>query len=606
MCGIVGGKGSQSFENVKNSLQYLERRGPDSQGIVRFENGLSFGATRLAMTDPHERSNQPYIDSFTGNALVFNGEIYNYKNIRNKLVSQKLEFTTDSDTEVLIKSLSHIGLSVISTFEGMFSFVFFNSTKNEIVLARDYLGKKPLYYFLSNSKFFFASQIRIIRDYLSNCNLDLGALATYLQLGYVTDPLTMYEGVKAVQPGEILVIDSNTLEIKKRETFIPQQIKDANFESVVDDIDIAVKNRVTGHDKFALSLSGGIDSSVIALSCAKYGLPVSAYSMRWPDSDKDKFNLDSSNAEKIASILRLDFQFVEMPDSAYIPEILIEYVKAMDEPNANPTGLSMMALYSKIKEDGHRLLLTGDGADEIFGGYPRYEKVAKFAHIPQVNCRYLKGIINERSNNKVLLNNVAELLILNQSNEFWLFWHVLSGSAQIKKLMPDLKIPNTQLFGLELENLFGKGRVQSLMYRDLRTWLPMESNRRLDRVSMWFSVETRSPFQSFDVISNAYHLMSREKFRKIDKQNLVSQFPDLKKLPVNSSKTGFISPLGHWLRKNPAMINDAIKSLPQFLPVSRNELLRLRGAPYKNNFNDTRFLWSLIVLNSWLRNQYVG
>jgi asparagine synthase (glutamine-hydrolysing) len=430
-------------------------------------------------------------------------------------------------------------------------------------------------------------------------------LATYLQLGYVTDPLTMYEGVKAIQPGEILVIDSNTLEIKNRETFIPQQIKDANFESLVDDIGKAVENRVTGHDKFALSLSGGIDSSVIALSCAKYGLPVSAYSMRWTDSDKDKFNLDSSNAEKIASSLRVNFQFVDMPDSAYIPEILIEYVKAMDEPNANPTGLSMMALYSKIKEDGHRLLLTGDGADEIFGGYPRYEKVAKFAHMPQINSRYLKGIIKERSSNKMLLNNAAELVILNQSNEFWLFWHYLSGSKQIRQLIPDLKIPNTQLLGLELENLYGKGRVQSLMYRDLRTWLPMESNRRLDRVSMWFSIEARSPFQSFDVISNAYGLMSRDRFRKIDKQNLVSQFPDLKQLPINATKTGFISPLGYWLRKNPVMIDDAIKSLPQFLPVSRNELLRLREAPNRKNFNDTKFLWSLIVLNSWFMNQSI-
>jgi hypothetical protein len=99
--------------------------------------------------------------------------------------------------------------------------------------------------------------------------------------------------------------------------------------------------------------------------------------------------------------------------------------------------------------------------------------------------------------------------------------------------------------------------------------------------------------------------MSRDRFRKIDKQNLVSQFPDLKQLPINASKTGFISPLGYWLRKNPVMIDDAIKSLPQFLPVSRNELLRLREAPNRKNFNDTKFLWSLIVLNSWFTNQSI-
>jgi asparagine synthase (glutamine-hydrolysing) len=603
MCGIIGGKGIGSFESAQNGLRYLQRRGPDSEHLVRLDNGLSFGASRLAMTDPHPRSNQPYIDSNTGNLLVFNGEIFNYKDIRKELISQRLEFITGSDTEVLIKSLSHFGLNIIPRLEGMFSFIFFDKVKNELVMARDYLGKKPLFYSLTTSSFFFASQISLVRDYLSSCSLDPVALASYLQLGYVIDPHTMYEGVRSIQPGEILVIDPDSLAIKKRENYIPQSIINSKLSNVKESIAAAIQNRITGHDKFALSLSGGIDSSIIALNCAKFNLPVSAYSLRWLDSDKEKYNVDSFNAERIASRLGINFKFVDMPDSAHIPEVLIDYVKAMDEPNSNPTGLSMMALYSKISEDGHRLLLTGDGADEIFGGYPRYEKSAKFAHMPQINNRCLNRIISEQSKNSALLNKAAELLISNQSNEFWLFWHLISCSAQIKKIIPDLKIPDIQLFGLELENFFGKGRVQSLMYRDLRTWLPMESNKRLDRVSMWFSIEARSPFQSFDVIANAYHIMSLDRFKKLNKQNLVSHFPDLKQLPINSSKTGFISPLGHWLRKNPGMIDDALKSLDHHLPVNRHELLKLRDAPNRKNFNDIKILWNLVVLNTWLESQ---
>jgi asparagine synthase (glutamine-hydrolysing) len=600
MCGIIGGKGAGTFESVEVDLHLLSRRGPDQQKFIRLDNGFTFGAARLAMTDPHERSHQPMLDIDNGNLIVFNGEIYNYKKIKENLKKENITFETESDTEVLLKSLSFYGKAIIPKLEGMFAFVFFDKKNNEIIMARDYLGKKPLYYYLTKSSFFFSSQIKLIRNFIRQSDLDYAAMATYLQLGYVVDPKTMYREISAVGPGEILIIEPNQLLIKIQEYYIPQAIQLSQTSDISINMQEALRERTEGHDKFALSLSGGVDSTILAIECAKMNLPVSAYSMRWSDSDKDKYNIDSDYAEKIAHKLGIKFTSVEMPNVVKIPEILDTYVNAMEEPNANPTGLSMMALYSKMGVDGHRLVLTGDGADEVFGGYPRYKLAKKYELMPQINSRTLARIICERDQKNRLLSKIAAALVPSKSDEYWLFWHLIAGRKDLYKLMPDLKISNIKILGLELETIFGTGRLPNLMYRDLRTWLSMESNRKLDRISMWNSIEARSPFQSENIIYSGYKNMAINKFKRSQKEILLIQYPELKSMPINAQKSGFISPLGYWLRNNPILIQEAIDGLPSFLPLNKNELLKLSKSPQNRVFGEMKILWSLIVLYRWL------
>jgi asparagine synthase (glutamine-hydrolysing) len=472
------------------------------------------------------------------------------------------------------------------------------------MLARDFLGKKPLYYHQSKNTLFFSSQLDLVKKFVGQSEINYEAISSYFQLGYILDPTTIYVEVQSLRPGETLVIDSSTLEVIRKTTFTPKCFNRSTDDNDILSIQDAVKIRTDGHNKFALSLSGGIDSTVIAIESKKMNLPIHTYSLKWSDSDKDKYNRDSEKAKRTADVLKLPFTQVDMPHSKEIPNILETFVLAMGEPNSNPTGLSMIPLYSKIHEDGHKLVLTGDGADEIFGGYPRYEMASKINLLPQVNSKLLRGIIMNLNPNFKLFNKISVSLVEAESDEFWLFWHLIMGKFNLNKLFPNQNYSKVSPSSLEFFKQANTGRVSSLMIRDLCTWLVMESNRKLDRISMWHSIEARSPFQSESLINAAYNQMSKLKFKKIDKQVLKEMYPELGSLPIHPKKHGFISPLGHWLRANPKLIKESINSLPEFIKINEPELNRLSSSVERKNFHEMKILWSIVVLNQWLTKNF--
>ncbi len=598
MCGIIGGIGRDSSQAIAGSLDNLKRRGPDHQAVVKLENGLTMGATRLAMTDPHPRSNQPMIDGSTGNVLVFNGEIYNYKFLRKRLSNLGTKFETESDTEVLLKCLSIYGIDIVPDLEGMFSFCFYDKKRNRLILARDYLGKKPLYYFLESRILFFASQVDLIKKYIKNTELNLDSIETYLKLGYLVDPETMYKNIVSVIPGEIICIDLNNLVISSKNEFIPNSIRITNNSSIPKVIADSLNDRVAGHNNFALSLSGGIDSSILALECSRLCLDVETYSMSWVNSDKDRYQYDSQAAKEIARVLNLKHKIIEMPRPGALDSILDLYVRAMGEPNSNPTGLSMMILYSEIAKDGHRLVLTGDGADEVFGGYRRYSLTNASRLSPKI--KFTRSILTKDIGSKIL-RGIFLSTANSSTDNFWLYWHMIASTEKIKALLPNLSTSPERIYGGELENIYSKSNrnASSLMFKDLRTWLPMESNRKLDRISMWNSIEARSPFQSENVIGVGYQVMRDYNFLRSKRQIMSEAYPKLKSLPVVTSKYGFVSPLGHWLRNNPSLIRHSIESISQYLPFNKQQLFRLGSAAHDGSFLDFKLLWSVVVLNRW-------
>lgn len=601
MCGLVGGIGKSYPEIIEDNLFLLDRRGPDHSGFVHFNNGLAFGATRLAMTDPHERSNQPMVDASSGDAVIFNGEVYNFKSLRMDLINKGIKIETQSDTEVVLKYLTNFGVDCIKEFEGMFALAFYSRKQNKLFLARDYLGKKPLYYFSDGISFAFSSQISFIKKIIKSVSLDEKSLITYLGLGYVIDPDTMFLEIKSVGPSEIITIDLISSAIESRQKFIPNAISKPITSSITSVLNEALLRRVDGHSEFALSLSGGVDSTIILLQCLKLGLNVRPFTMSWPTSDKDKYNFDSRAAFQVTKKMGIKTENVEMPPADKIPHLLTEFIKAMDEPNSNPTALSMMVLYSRIAENNHRLVLTGDGSDEIFGGYKRYELTKKMSIFPKISLKYLNSFLLERNTDKELRNKFAFAVSSGNSSECWLFWHLLAGNDRIRKLNSDFMELGPPIYEGGLQKIYGSksNLVSNQLFKDLNTWLPMESNRRLDRISMWYSIEARSPFQAENVIGVGYSAMQKTKFRFIQKELLRKEFRDLENLPINKSKNGFVSPLGYWLRSNSNMINDSLEILSKYLSLNKLELQLLRASPQSRNFNDFRFLWNLIVLGQW-------
>jgi asparagine synthase (glutamine-hydrolysing) len=601
MCGLIGAIGKDSYSFVQANLPLLQRRGPDSQGIISINETLTLGACRLAMTDPHPRSNQPMLDPLNGNIIVFNGEIYNYSEIKKNLNSHGIKFNTNSDTEVLLKALDYHGANYVDNLEGMFAFAFYLKRENKLFLSRDYLGKKPLYYSLGTNYFVFSSQINLVKNYIKNLSLDQNALMTYLKFGYLIDPNTMYEEIKSINPGETLELDLKSLSLDKINNFVPKSIINPPNEEINEILKSSIYERIKGHSKVAISLSGGIDSTILAIEAARSGIQTDAYTMLWSESDKPRYNFDSIAAQKIAKNIGLNHVIVEMPKIKDLESKINEYVTAMGEPNSNPSGLSMMALYSQIADDGFRLVLTGDGADEVLGGYERYKIISKLNILPSFNSKILKKILSSNNSYNKQLINYFSSLANTDTPEFWNLWHQLVSNKFLSTLTHGLEIADSTFkkdyLTTELSNT--KNKVANVMIRDLKIWLTMESNRKLDRVSMWNSIEARSPYQSEKFIGVGYKSMVDTNFEYLDKILLTKKYPGIYGLGVNSIKMGFMSPLGHWLRNSPDLIHDSLQYLDVKFGFDKKELSKLYVSPKKNQYTNFRFLWNLIILAKW-------
>jgi len=604
MCGIAGGIGLGIRDHLESNLKLLIRRGPDSHGLIYLPNNLALGANRLAMTDPHPRSNQPMIENSTKNVLVFNGEIFNFQELKKKLIKAGHQFFTESDTEVLLKLLSFYGKESINQLEGMFALGFFNNNENTFTIARDFLGKKPLYYSVSSNHFIFSSQVDFIKKYLKKTTLDESTMSSYLKLGYVLDPRTMYKEIKSVQPGEALVIDLESNLIISRDSYTPKRITHTSCESIPNLIKSSIIDRTTGHESFALSMSGGVDSTIIAYEAACLGLNFEAYTMRWENSDKARYNQDFNAAKLICQKLGVKLNVVDMPKINTLSDELTKFIRAIGEPNSNPSGLSMMSLYNRISSDANRLVLTGDGSDEIFGGYTRYSTLSKLRTIPRVRSNLISNYLILNSSKFKIISSFSALSASSISSIAWYYWHQLADDLYLRKFYPSYMVQKIELLDNDYVNLMNdnKNSVASLMSKDLKIWLSMESNPKLDRVSMYHSIEARSPFQAEALIGKALIEMRKYRFRRLEKRVLIDNYPVLKTLPVNQTKLGFLSPLGHWLRNNPELISESLQYLSLNFDFNRKELINLSSSAEKKDYRSFRFMWSLIVLAKWHQN----
>ena len=603
MCGIAGGIGKNLKSYLISHLHLLDKRGPDSNGILEKENGLILGATRLAMTDPHPRSDQPMQDLISQNIITFNGEIYNFLKIKEKLYSDGKKFNTESDTEVALLALTYFGINAVKDFEGMFAFGFYNKNENCLYLGRDYLGKKPLYYAYDNDFFIYSSQINLIKGFLKKLTLDRKSLSNYLRFGYLLSPETMYEEIKSVQPGEIIKIDLNLKSDFSRFRFTPNALIYPKSMSVRDSLSSATFERVRGHKNVAISLSGGIDSTIVALEAKSLGVNCKAFTLKWEDSDKSRYNEDFKSATLIAKSLNMDLIVIDGPKTYELRDKLTNYLMAMGEPNSNPTGISMLSLYSAISKDNIRLTLTGDGSDEIFAGYERYNKIKKLQNFPTLlNKELYSKFFAKHPKNKINLKYFLPFMSANDLN-FWSFFQQLANNEYLSRFFPDyhsrLVNPSEDEFYQRLVKTNSK--VAQTMLKDLRIWLTMESNNKLDRISMNFSVEARSPFQSENVISSGIEMMKKVNYKMLNKSILTQQYPELLSLSVNRQKLGFMSPLGHWLRNNNNLIQDSCVYLKRNFDFDKKELEKLSRTATLGDYKNFRFLWNLIVLAEWHR-----
>lgn len=514
MCGFTGiiSKKEYNDDSIRSMLDSIRHRGPDNLSFYENEN-LHLGFARLQIIDLDPRSNQPMIDEETGAVIVFNGEVYNYKELRQNLQGNGVKFKTTSDTEVILKGYLKYGKSILSKLRGMFAFAIFH--KNKVFMARDHFGIKPLYYgFNDKGEFIFGSELKaLISNKFFSPRLNNNSLFSYLELQHVCGEDTMIDGVKRLKNGYYLEISNieESLYPITGEYFKFQMSNDkiTNLDDAIYMIRKAVHNSVELHKnadvKVGTFLSGGIDSSYITALTK----PEMSFSVGFSE-EEGKFD-ESGLAKKLCEILGVKLNRLII-DKNEVFENLDDIIYHLDEPQANLSSIPLYFL-SKLARENATVVLSGEGADEFFGGYELYREdsaIEKYLKLPKNLRKGLKGVskILPSSGIKRRMEKGAlepKDLFVGEAN--------ISSPSEVRDILSN-RYKNgtdarqfTSKFFKNVDELSGKQLV------DLNSFMQYDILLKGDRMSMAHSLELRVPFLDLEVWSVARRLSSDLKVR---------------------------------------------------------------------------------------------
>lgn len=488
MCGVLAYSGNNNFDS-QACLDKLSHRGPDA-GAVDSRLGVVLGHRRLSIIDTHERSNQPFVSASGKTRIVFNGEIYNFRELKKGLQKDGVAFRTDGDTEVIVEGYEREGTSFFEKMRGMWAFVIHDTVDNRLVLARDAFGIKPLVYATHQDSLYVASELRCFKGIIP-LEPDSESYATFFTLGYFIAPRTPYKNVRRVMPGEVLGFDLEERTFSPL-TFVSRYAKEFDLEAgnTINIIEKALTNSIEAHYvsdvPVSILLSGGTDSSVIAALSKKIGKTPSAYHVAVEGST------DTSYAKAVANHLGLDLTVVELSD-----RVLLEQYRAigqvLDEPTGDVSILPTTLVYKSIKGSA-RVVLSGEGGDELFGGYLRHSLLAKHENGKSAKGLYkhVDTLFGTGKLNLSLLNPLVER-VQGQLLARGVVQDLLEAYV-VSTRMSTYVDPNIRA---ELARLVQTHKDQishPALALDLLAYLPNDLLPKSDIASMASSIEARVPF----------------------------------------------------------------------------------------------------------------
>ncbi|MFA7256073.1 MAG: asparagine synthase (glutamine-hydrolyzing) [Kiritimatiellales bacterium] len=555
MCGIIGyisRTGKPDEHHLQQGIEALEKRGPDSSGIY-IDKNVGLGFRRLAILDLSTHANQPMTLADHSVSLVFNGEIYNYKDIRKSLNLDSLQST--SDTEVLLKGYEKKGNSIVSELDGMFAIGLYDKIKNKIILARDHFGKKPLYYYHDSHTFAFASEIKAllqIPDVKKHLEIDPLSISKILFYGYIPSPHSIFGQIKKLEPATCLEFSIEQWRISNKTLFWNLHEMSCKTpeseEEVLSTLDHllrqSVKKRLISDVPVGMFLSGGLDSTLVGSYLKKLDCSVDTYTVSY-STDK---NIDETKFAKIAADrFGLNYHFCEFDSSHVLPNF-IEIMDYLDEPLADAAIVPLYFLSKQAKQD-FTVTLSGDGGDEVFGGYTKYkvqyliEKLSllKFL-IPALSRLPLKGNIEK------LLNSFHLPLAQRQ--------FILGSGSFLSKEASEILLssfPPEKVFEDAVSHLASFNSddvINSCLFLDCKIQLPDWYLVKGDRATMANSQEMRTPLLDKNLTEYLFSLPGNYKVRNgeakyLEKKLLAKEFP---REFVNRRKRGFGVPLDSWIK----------------------------------------------------------
>ncbi len=595
MCGIYGSTRLYSEEMIIQKLNRVKFRGPDYMGYKVIDNRVILGHNRLSIIDLDSRANQPL--SYKHVWITFNGEIYNYIQLKSELIKNGFVFYTESDTEVICAAYIFWGKECVKKFNGMFSFVIFDSKANILFGARDRFGKKPLYYIKNYDYFEFASQPSqlAIGNFLT---VDERSISRFLVWHNIPEPDTIFQEVKKIQAGNSFTFNLSTAELiiekyweiglNESSILSYKEAKKELKELLLD----ATKIRMVADVPVGIFLSGGIDSSLIAsFAQSLSSRSIKTFSIKFNEGVFD----ESSYAAEIAQYLNTDHTTIlcSYNEGLGLIENITEF---FDEPFGDGSAIPTMLL-AKHTRSKVTVALSGDGGDEGFLGYERYDWMLKFealSRLPIALRRVLSYWLKQCDNNR--LESIGH--VINQEKLSEMYKSILSTTN--KSFLLDKTLGDSIWYDefLENQNLSLLDRISNY---DLKSYLNNDILTKVDRASMAFSLETRSPLLDYRVIDFSRALPLNYKYnkgrKKIILRDILSEY--MPKRLFERPKQGFGAPLNHWFRyelKNYVLdlLTDVnLKEIPNIDVAVVRECI---GRHMRNERDYSRLIWDLLVL----------
>jgi asparagine synthase (glutamine-hydrolysing) len=623
MCGIIGWINPALTDPeaarrlAQPALKALAGRGPDGDWM-ECRAGWILGFTRLAILDLSERANQPMTDG-RGGWLVYNGEIYNFKELRAELAAYGYEFRSTGDTEVLLYALRHWGAECLERLRGMFAFAWLDTERKELMLPRDRFGVKPLAYDLRNSEIRFASDLFALRS-LPGAGRDVDPEAAYLYmgLGYVPAPYSILKGVHKVRPGHYLKVkfgESLTAREHQYWSISPganghrdSQSANHHLEEYERRAVEAVRYRLISDVPVGSLLSGGIDSTLVTALCREQDdANIPSFTMGFDDPCMDEAPFARAIADRLGGAHH-EFRIAERD----VLDVWSGLWKVYDEPFADSSALPMVAL-SRLVKESVKVALCGDGGDEVFCGYPWHRAMDRLSASLAVPPRLRKYAAASVSGVAPSLRYKAT--VFGQSDRTAQWTTLRTGlDATTKRWLPVAEAENQPAFDDYFrewaEPLAGVSNPLEWACRmDLLTYLPDDLMVKSDRASMSVGLEMREPFLDHQLISWCLELPIAERYDSANRvSKLLPRAALRKRLPaplIDRPKQGFTPPLGRWL-DGPLrpFVQDALERLqkgsiaPLGLPAG---IKSWRDCAAKLNDEHQQFLWRTVCFAEWLR-----
>jgi asparagine synthase (glutamine-hydrolysing) len=603
MCGILGSINLPFGDKI---LDLIKHRGPDDSGIEQFSvagQTVHLGHRRLSIVDLSPAGHQPMHSACGNYIIIFNGEIYNHKDLRKKLPD--IKFKGHSDTETIVNYIAEYGIDSIKDFNGIFAFAILNIRNHKIYLARDRYGVKPLYYIHSNNKFAFSSEIKPLKK-LIETNFSVENLSTLLRLRYNPSPSTLFENVFKIRPGHVLEFD---LENNKLSITSFQKPVNINHQINLNDalsqyefhLENAVKRQLMSDVDLGVLLSGGIDSALILYYATKYyNKKIKTFTLGFYGNNEANEQLEARETAKLLQAEHYDV----LINANQFDEVFKKTINIIEEP-LGTTSIMPMYYLNQLASKYVKVVLTGQGADESLGGYNRYQGELYRRKIPSSLFKFLQNTMRNSKNEHISrgLYSLGEKDIVKRFDKIY----SLFSEEEINNLIHHNSNKSIEYINYFYQLLEGsqKDPVEAMMSNDLRMNLSDDLLLYTDKISMNFSLEARVPMLDNDLVDFIESLPYSYRL-KIGKGKIIHKLCAAKVLPkeiVHRKKKGFQSPTEQWFKKEIGKkYYDILMQKNTKFSEYFNEkyITKIFNQHTKQNINREKQIFTLISINYWM------